>query len=109
MEKIIFETDDFTSWRENPPYVELTKLENIQKNFLNQITEKKELLLENETLVKLVKDYLLKCRQTNSFFLTSMLIQTLYVYPNEINIEVNKFDYLQDFQTQYIFKGDELL
>lgn len=109
MEKIIFETDDFTSWRENPPYVELTKLENIQKNFLNQITEKKDLLLENETLVKLVKDYLLKCRQTNSFFLTSMLIQTLYVYPNEINIEVNKFDYLQDFQTQYIFKGDELL
>jgi hypothetical protein len=109
MEKIIFETDDFTNWKENPHYVELTKLENIQKNLLNLIEEKEDLLFENESLVKLVKDYLHKCRQTNPFFLTSMLIGTLYIYPNEVNIEVSKFDYLQDFQSQYIFKGDDLL
>lgn len=109
MEKIIFETDDFTNWKEHPHYVELTKLENIQKNLLNLIEEKEDLLFENESLVKLVKDYLHKCRQTNPFFLTSMLIGKLYVYPNEVNIEVSKFDYLQDFQSQYIFKGDDLL
>lgn len=109
MEKIILGTDDFKSWRKNSHYVELTKLENTQKDFLNQIEDKKDLLLENESLLGLVKDYLHKCRQTNSFFITSMLIQKLYVYQNEINIEVSKFDYLQDFQTQYIFKGDDLL
>lgn len=109
MEKIIFETDDFTSWRENPHYVELTKLENIQKNFLNQIEEKQDFLLENENLVKLVNDYLHKCRESNPFFLASMLLQTLYVYPNEVNIEVAKFDYLSDLQTQYVLKGEKLL
>ncbi|MFD0828461.1 recombinase family protein [Neobacillus sp. M.A.Huq-85] len=109
MEKIIFDTDDFTNWKENPHYVEITKLENIQKERLNLIEEKGDLLLENESLVKLVKDYLHKCKQTNPFFLTSLLIRTLYVYPNEVNIEVNKFDYLQDFRSQYIFKGDDLL
>ncbi|WP_099364503.1 recombinase family protein [Fredinandcohnia onubensis] len=108
LEKIIFETDDLTSWKEKPHYVDLTKLENIQKDFLNQIEEKEYLLLENESLVKLVKDYLQKCRQTSPFFLTSMLIRTLFVYPNEVNIEVSKFDYLQDFQSQYIIKGDDL-
>lgn len=109
MEKIIFETDDFASWREKPNYVELTKLEDIQKVTLNQIEEKEYLLLENESLVKLVKDYLQKCRQTSPFFLASMLIQTLYIYPNEVNIEVSKFDYLEDFRSQYIIKGDDLL
>lgn len=109
LEKIILETDDFSIWRENPHYVELTKLENVQKGFLNQIEVKKDLLLENESLVELVKDYLHKCRQANPFFLTSLLIQKLYVYPSEVNIEVSKFDYLHDFQSQYTFKGDDLL
>jgi predicted site-specific integrase-resolvase len=108
MENIILQTDDFSNWRENPHYVELTKLEENQKSFLNQIEEKKDLLLENESLAGLVKDYLHKCRQANPFFLTSVLIQKLYVYPNEVNIEVSKFDYLQDFQSQYIFNGDDL-
>lgn len=109
MEKIILETDDFSNWRENSHYDDLTKLENIQKELLNQIEDKQNLLLENESLVELVKNYLHKCRQTNPYFLISVLIRKLYVYPNEVNIEVSKFDYLQDFQNQYIFKGDDLL
>ncbi|WML57454.1 recombinase family protein [Neobacillus sp. PS2-9] len=109
MEKIILETDDFSNWRENTHYVDLNKLENEQKEFLNQIEEKKDLLLENESLVGLIKDYLHKSRQANPFFLTSVLIRSLFVYPNEVNIEVSKFDYLQDFQSQYIFNGDDLL
>jgi hypothetical protein len=109
MENIILLTDDFSNWRENPQYVELTKLEENQMELLNQIEEKKDLLLENESLAEQVKDYLHKCRQANPFFLTSVLIQKLYVYPNEVNIEVSKFDYLQNFQSQYIFKGDDLL
>ncbi|MEH7110220.1 recombinase family protein [Bacillus sp. JJ1764] len=109
MEKIIFETNDFSNWRENSYYVELTRLENLQRNFLKQIEEKRVLLLENENLARLVKDYLHKCRQANSFFLTSMLIKKLYIYPSEVNIVVSKFDYLQDFKNLYVFKGDELL
>ncbi|WP_428910696.1 recombinase family protein [Niallia sp. Krafla_26] len=109
MEKIILETNDFRNWRENSHYVELTELENKQKGFLNQVEQKKDLLLENESLVGMVKEYLHKSRQANPFFLTSLLIQELYVYPNEVNIEVSKLDYLSDLQTQYVLKGDELI
>lgn len=109
IENIILETDDFNNWRDNSLYVELTKLENVQTEFFNQIEEKKGLLLENEGLVELIKDYLNKCRQVNPFFLTSLLFQKIYIYPNEVDIEVSKFDYLQDFQSQYIFIGDDLL
>ncbi|MGG0175206.1 recombinase family protein [Gottfriedia acidiceleris] len=107
MEKIILEIDDISKWKDNPRYIELIKLEKIQKNLLSQLEVKKQLLLENEGLVDLLKKYLHKCSQSNSFFLTSMLIKKVFVCPNEVDIEVSKFDYLNDFQTQYIFnEGD---
>ncbi|TSB45578.1 recombinase family protein [Alkalicoccobacillus porphyridii] len=109
MEKVILETDDFTHWRQNPHYIELTKLEKTQMDFLNQIEEKQALLIENETLVRMVKDYLHKCRKSNPYFLVSMLLGKLYVYPNEVNLMVSKFDYLSDLQTQYVLKGEKLL
>ncbi|MBO9131246.1 recombinase family protein [Bacillus sp. 165] len=109
MEKTILEIDDISKWRDNPGYIELIKLEEIQKNLLSQLEIKKQLLLENESLVDLLKKYLHKCRQSNSFFLTSMLIKKVFVYPNEVNIEVSKFDYLHDLQTQYIFNGGDFI
>jgi DNA invertase Pin-like site-specific DNA recombinase len=108
MEKIILQTDDITNWRENPQYNELINLENVQKEFLFVLDKKKHLLLENVRLVELVKEYLDKCRLANPYFLYSMLIQKIEVYPNEIRLEVNKFNYLQDFSKQYILNGDVL-
>ncbi|MGD6779977.1 recombinase family protein [Sutcliffiella horikoshii] len=109
LEKVILETGDLNNWRENPHYVELTKLEANQRDYINKLEVNKGLLFENETVVKLVKDYLHNCRQKNVFFLSTMLIKNLFIYPNEVDIEVSKFDYLQNFKTQYIFKGDDLI
>jgi hypothetical protein len=109
LERILLEAGDLTNWRENPHYVELTRLEANQRDCINKLEVNKGLLFENETVVKLVKDYLHSCRQKNAFFLSSMLIKNLFVYPNEVDIEVSKFDYLKNFKTQYIFKGDDLI
>ncbi|MES9743583.1 recombinase family protein [Priestia megaterium] len=109
LQKIIIENDELTNWREHPSYIELSKLEDNQQLFLNEINTKEELLLENKYLTKLTKEYLNNCKKTNLFFLMSMLIKRLDVYPQEINIEISKFDYLADFQSQYIFDEGELV
>ena len=109
LQKIIIENDELTNWREHPSYIELSKLEDNQQLFLIEINTKEELLLENKYLTKLTKDYLNNCKKSNLFFLMSMLIKRLDVYPQEINIEISKFDYLADFQSQYIFDEGELV
>ncbi|MDQ0253940.1 DNA invertase Pin-like site-specific DNA recombinase [Evansella vedderi] len=109
LESHFLEECDFSKVYEHPDYKELIELECKQEKTLNEIEMKKELLLENQELSRMVKDYLGKCMESNPFFLSSMLIQAIYAYPNELSLIVNKFDYIENLKPPYIFKGDELL
>jgi predicted site-specific integrase-resolvase len=109
LENIILENEELTNWRNNPEYEKLSKLENQKVQLLSELSTKQELLLENEYLTNLVKEYLNDCREKNLFFLISMLIKCLYIYQNEVDIVINKFDYVKALNKLFIFKGDELL
>ncbi|MHA6261152.1 hypothetical protein ACXYMX_14795 [Sporosarcina sp. CAU 1771] len=108
LENIILENDEVINWRNHPLYKELSILEAQQKSISEEISEKQMLLTDNNTLSKLVTDYLYDCKISNPFFLSSMLIQNVFVFQNEVNLEINKFDYIYDLQSHYILEGGDL-
>ncbi|WP_179951875.1 recombinase family protein [Bacillus sp. TE8-1] len=109
LENIILNGDDLQNWRAHPLYKELSTLEATLESLLAQFATAKRLLLDNENVAKLLSSYLSSCKELNPFFLYSMLIKNLYIYQNEVNLEINKFDYVQDIYTQYFFKGGKII
>ncbi|WP_025118636.1 recombinase family protein [Bacillus sp. H1m] len=109
LENIILSGDDLRNWKVNPLYKKLSTVEATLESLLSQVATTKELLLDNEKVVELLRRYLSDCKEVNPFFLYSMLIKNLYIYQNEVNLEINKFDYVQDLHKQYFFKGGKIL
>lgn len=107
LQNIIMEDNTLLNWRKHPLYEELSILEEKQEQLSAETLIKEELLIGNKQLSKLVKEYLNSTRTANPFFLSTILIQNLFIYPNEVNIEVNKFDYIQNIQTHFIFEGED--
>ena len=109
LENIILESDSISGWREDPQYKKLAVFEKEQRQLLTKLEMKRELLLENENLSKYVKEYLRKCSTSNPLFISRVLIQCIFIYQNEVKLEINKFDYLKKLNTNYIYQGDKLI
>ncbi|MBD3108058.1 recombinase family protein [Bacillus sp. AGMB 02131] len=107
LEEIIIHNDNLQNWREHPRYQELANIESKVENSLAEIRSTEKLLIDNENIVKLIKDYLINSKVSNAYFLFSMLIEQIYVYQNEVNLVINKFDYISKIQEQYIFEKGE--
>jgi|GEM_PF-4579077 len=109
MENIILNTNDYSSdWKENPQYKKMTDLKQEKNRLLEELSEKEHLLQENKTIVAAVESYLYNQSDLNPSLLYTLFIHKLYVYPNEVDIEVSTFDYLNDLQTDFIYTGDEI-
>lgn len=109
LNEMIINNDDLQNWREHSLYKELMILEEKMEQSLSEVESAEQLLLENKNLAELVTNYLEKSNTSNSYFLYSMLIENLFVYRNEINLEVNRFNYIQDIEKTLIYEGGMLL
>lgn len=109
LEDIIVKNDDIQNWREHPHYKMLIDLEQKVKDSLSKIEDTERLLLGNDKLVNLVKEYLKNGIRSNLYFLYSMLVQKLNVFKNEIYLEINRFDYLEDIQKTFTYEEGVLL
>ena len=109
LENIILESDSISGWREDRQYKKLAVFEKEQRQLLTKLEMKRELLLENENLSKYVKEYLRKCSTSNPLYISRVLIQCIYIYQNEVKLELNKFDYLKKLNTNYFYQGDKLI
>ena len=109
MEEIILNMDEyFESWKEDPHYAKMKKFKNEKAFLLEELTEKEHLLKENKMIATSVEDYLLHQSDANPALLYTLFINKLYVYQNQIDFEVMMFDYLNDIQTDFTYKGDEI-
>lgn len=109
MEEILLNMDNYSKdWKDDPQYKKITQLKTEKKFLLERVSEKEHILQKNKTVIAAVEDYLHHQSEINPFLLYTMFIHKLYVYQNEIDIEVTMFDYLTDLQTDFIYKGDEI-
>jgi DNA invertase Pin-like site-specific DNA recombinase len=109
MEKLILNADDYSSdWKDNLEYKKMTSLKHEKSILLKELTEKECLLQENKEIVEAVESYLHNRSKVNPTLMYTMFVNNLYVYQNEIDIEVSLFDYLKELQKDFIYKGDEI-
>ncbi|WP_077210736.1 recombinase family protein [Bacillus dakarensis] len=106
MEKIVLNAGYTTNWKEHSEYQKIVLLKKEKENLLNLLYEKKTLLQENKEVVEAVKDYLHDYSDINPSFMYSMFINKLYIFHEEVAVEISKFDYLTDLETVLIYKGD---
>lgn len=106
MEKIVLEEGYSTNWKEHSEYQKTVLLKKEKENLLNLLTEKRSVLQENKEVIEVVKDYLHDYSDVNPSFMYSMFISKLYIFREEIDVEISKFDYLTDLETVLIYKGD---
>ena len=109
LKEIIIKNEDLQNWREHPLYQELIILEEKIEYSLSEIDSAEQLFLKNRSLAELITNYLHNSNASNPYFLYSMLIENLFVYPNEVNLEVNRFSYIQDIEKSLIYEGGTLL
>lgn len=109
LERIILETEDLNKWKESTEYNRLIQIEQKHQHHLIQLEKVREQAEENKELVNLLRDYLSTCKLNSTDFLASLLIKNIRAYPDELNIEVSKFDYLTEMKYEFILMGDQLL
>ena len=109
LKEIIIKNENLQNWREHPLYRELIILEEKIEHSLSEIDSAEQLFLKNRRLAELITNYLHNSNASNPYFLCSMLIENLFVYPNEVNLEVNRFSYIQDIEKSLIYEGGMLL
>ena len=106
MEKIVLDIGYSTNWQEHAEYQKTILLKKEKEKLLNLLTEKKSLLQDNKEIVEAVENYLHDYADINPSFMYSMFIRQLTIFPEGIDVEVSKFDYLTDLETVLIYKGD---
>ena len=109
LKEIIINNEDLQSWREHPLYQEFIVQEKKLQHSLSKLESAEQQVLRNKNLAKLVKDYLQNSKISNPYFLYSMLIEKIVVYPNEVNLEINRFQYIQSIEKTLIFEGGMLV
>ncbi|MFJ7735611.1 recombinase family protein [Lysinibacillus sp. NPDC097287] len=103
-EKIILNNDDLYNWKEHPLYLPFVKLEQELNELQSTITETEKLLIDNKKIVTDLTDYLNSGKISNPSFLYSRLIKSLYVYVNEVDMEISLIDYLKYLPTTVIYE-----
>lgn len=65
-------------------------------------------LKENKSIISAVSNVLNDRSKTNPLLLFKMFINKIYVFSNEVKIDVFMFDYLDELPKEQIYIGDEI-
>lgn len=109
LDEILLGDMNIKYWKEHPLYNDLISLGQELEESNYQVLLAEELLLDNQTIVKLLKDYLINIKESNPTLLYSMLIEKLIIYENEVKLEVKYFKYINDIPKTLIYEEGTLL
>ncbi|MES9782049.1 MULTISPECIES: recombinase family protein [Bacillus cereus group] len=108
VDSFLFETEEYcATWKEHPKYQKYQLLLNEKQFLLNKLDETKKSMGENTQIVELVTYYLKEQCYSSFKTLCTLLIRNIIVYPDFIDIETSKMDYVQNMETEFIYEGGE--
>lgn len=96
-------------WEETEQYLEMQELYKIYRHYEEELNEKHKLLVENRQLYQLTLEAIQKQLEMNISALANLLINEVRLFENTIEIDVNKFDYVRNFDTEIILHQEVIL
>ncbi|MCA1010379.1 recombinase family protein [Halobacillus halophilus] len=107
-EEIVLSSRHYSEdWKNDHRYKKVNSLKMERRKLLEEITLKEEFLQNNKKLSGIVQSYLSDRSKVSSTLLYSLFINQVFIYEDEVDIEVFTFNYLRDLHTEMIYVGDE--
>ncbi|WP_409291122.1 recombinase family protein [Peribacillus sp. SCS-37] len=107
LEEIVLGSDDYSAdWKDDPIYKRKQLLKQEYQNCLEQIKENQHALQKNKSVIKAIQGALVN-QSNNTSMLCDMLINGIWVYESNIQVDVFFFDYLQEMEKEIIFEGED--
>jgi hypothetical protein len=106
IEELVLESHDYSStWKNDPRYKRKQLLKQEYENCLEQIRENQNSLQKNKSVIKLIEGALIKQSNVNPSMLCDMLINGIWIYGDQVEVDIFYFDYLQEMEKEIIFEG----
>ena len=108
---IILFSEDGTyndDWQENEQYKSLQQLHKLYRDLEVELSEKHELLIDNQKLYQLIVEAIKNQEEMNISALASLFINEVRLFSEKIEIDVSKFDYVSDFDTEIILLQEDI-
>ncbi|MGD7046155.1 recombinase family protein [Jeotgalibacillus proteolyticus] len=109
LKRLIADNTQLVNFRSDPLYKKLSEESNQKVLLLKRIRLAEEAMLDNKRISIEVKNHLNACKDKNPFLLRSMVIDSIHVHHNELDISIRKFEYLTDIQPHYVQEGKDFL
>jgi DNA invertase Pin-like site-specific DNA recombinase len=108
MEELLLASNDYNpNWESGSTYRKLEKLKFEQGALLEALEEAENQLADTKRLSKELEGYLLDVSEPKLAWLYSLFVHKIHVYPDHVDIEMVKFDYLTDIKQEFIYQGVE--
>jgi hypothetical protein len=108
MEELLLASSDYNpNWESDPKYKKLEKMKFEQGALLEALEEAENHLSDTKRLSKELEFYLLDVSEPKLAWLFSLFVHKIHVYPDHVDIEMVKFDYLTDIKQEFIYQGGE--
>jgi DNA invertase Pin-like site-specific DNA recombinase len=107
IEELVLGSDDYSAgWKDNPLYKRKQLLKQDYYNCLEQMKENQEALHKNKSVIKVIEGALVNQSKMNPSLLCDMLINGIWIYGDNLQVDVFYFDYLQEMEKEIILEGD---
>jgi hypothetical protein len=108
IEEFVLGSDDYSAdWKQDPMYKRKQLLKKEYHNCLEQIKENQNVLQNNKSVIKVIEGALINQSNMNPSMLCDMLINGIWIYGDNIQVDVFYFDYLQEMEKEIIFEGED--
>jgi DNA invertase Pin-like site-specific DNA recombinase len=108
MEELLLASNDYNpNWESDPTNKKLEKMKFEQSALLEALEEAENHLADTKRLSKELEFYLLDVSEPKLAWLFSLFVHKIHVYPDHVDIEMVKFDYLPDIKHEFIYQGGE--
>lgn len=95
-------------WQEHEQYKSLQQLHKLYRDLEVELSEKHELLIDNQKLYQLIVEAIKNQEEINISALASLFINEVRLFSEKIEIDVSKFDYVSDFDTEIILLQEDI-
>ena len=96
------------NWEENEQYKTMQELHKVYRDLEDELSEKHKLLIDNKQLYQLTIETIESQEKMNISALASLLIYEVRLFAEKIEIDVNKFDYVRDFDSEIIIHQEDI-
>ncbi|MEY2195339.1 recombinase family protein [Neobacillus sp. BF23-41] len=109
IEELVLGSDDYSAdWKQDPMYKRKQLLKQEYHNCLEQIKENQNALQKNKSVIKVIEEALINQSNMNPSMLCDMLINGIWIYGDNLQVDVFYFDYLQEMEKEMIFEGEDI-